>query len=154
MHVVVRSAGGRLQRQKLGVSVLIFTRKPDPAVGAQPSSARGGRPAASVVSVIGPELLVTGNLETTGELRIEGDVQGDVYAARIVIGEQARVAGDMVADEIDIAGAVQGTIRGNTVTFRRGSHVEGEIMHRKLTIEQGAYFEGKSRRSDNPTGQG
>jgi len=103
-----------------------------------------------VVSVIGPELLVTGNLETTGELRIEGDVQGDVYAARIVVGEQARVVGDMVADEIDIAGVVQGTIRGNTVTFRGGSQVEGEIMHRRLTVEQGAYFEGKSRRSDNP----
>jgi cytoskeletal protein CcmA (bactofilin family) len=132
---------------------LIFTRKPDSAVGAQ-SSARAGRPAASVVSVIGPDLLVTGNLETTGELRIEGDVQGDVYAARIVVGEQARVVGDMVADEIDIAGVVQGTIRGNTVTFRGGSQVEGEILHRRLTVEQGAYFEGKSRRSDNPTGQG
>jgi cytoskeletal protein CcmA (bactofilin family) len=107
-----------------------------------------------VVSVIGPELLVTGNLETTSELRIEGDVQGDVYAARIVVGEQARVVGNMVADEIDVSGVVQGTIRGNAVRFRSGSHVEGEIMHRKLTIEQGAYFEGKSRRSDNPTGQG
>jgi cytoskeletal protein CcmA (bactofilin family) len=131
---------------------LIFTRKPDSDVEAQPS-ARGGRPATSVVSVIGPELVVTGNLETTGELRIEGDVQGDVYAARIVVGEQARVVGDMVADEIDIAGVVQGTIRGNTVTFRTGSQVEGEVMHRRLTIEHGAYFEGKSRRSDNPTGQ-
>jgi cytoskeletal protein CcmA (bactofilin family) len=132
---------------------LIFTRKPDSAFSAG-SSARAGRPATSVVSVIGPELLVTGNLETTGELRIEGDVQGDVYAARIVVGEQARVVGDMVADEIDVSGVVQGSIRGNTVIFRSGSQVEGEIMHRKLTIEQGAYFEGKSRRSDNPTGQG
>jgi cytoskeletal protein CcmA (bactofilin family) len=136
----------------LGVSILIFTRKPDSTVDAQ-TPARGARPATSVVSVIGPDLLVTGNLETTGELRIEGDVQGDVYAARIVVGEQARVAGDLVADEIDIAGVVQGSIRGNTVTFRGGSHVEGDILHRKLTIEQGAYFEGKSRRSDNPTGQ-
>ena len=140
---------------RIGSPGLIFTRKPVSATDAGGApSARRRTAAAGVVSVIGPELLVTGNLETTGELRIEGDVQGDVYAARIVVGEQARVAGDMVADEIDIAGAVQGTIRGNTVTFRRGSHVEGEIMHRKLTIEQGAYFEGKSRRSDNPTGQG
>lgn len=107
-----------------------------------------------MVSVIGPELVVTGNLETTGDLRIEGDVQGDVYAARLVVGEQGRVVGDMVANEIEIAGVAQGTIRGNTVTFRSGSQVEAEIMHRKLTIEQGAYFEGKSRRSDNPTGQG
>jgi cytoskeletal protein CcmA (bactofilin family) len=48
---------------------------------------------------------------------------------------------------------VQGTIRANNVVFRTGSHVEAEILHRKLTIEQGAYFEGKSRRSEDPTGQ-
>jgi cytoskeletal protein CcmA (bactofilin family) len=39
------------------------------------------------------------------------------------------------------------------VVFRTGSHVEAEILHQKLTIEQGAYFEGKSRRSEDPTGQ-
>jgi cytoskeletal protein CcmA (bactofilin family) len=114
---------------------------------------RRSEPVAGTVSVIGPDMVVTGNLETTGELRIEGDVQGDVYAARIVLGEQSRVVGDLLADEIVIGGAVQGTIRGNSVTFRGGSHVEGDVYHRKLSIEQGAYFEGKSRRSENPTGQ-
>ena len=109
--------------------------------------------ATGVVSVIGPDLVVTGNLESTGEVRIDGDVQGDVYAARIVIGAQARVMGDLVADEIVIGGAVQGSIRGNDVTFQGASHIEGEVYHRKLAIEQGAYFEGKSRRSDDPTGQ-
>jgi cytoskeletal protein CcmA (bactofilin family) len=103
--------------------------------------------------VIGPDLIVTGNLETTGELQIDGDVQGDVYASRIVIGEQAKVVGELVADEIVIGGIVQGSIRGNTVTFQTASRIEGEVYHRKLAIEQGAYFEGKSRRSEDPTGQ-
>jgi cytoskeletal protein CcmA (bactofilin family) len=158
MRAAARPARGVACESEWGVSTLIFTRKPDSVVDAQSStresSAREGRPAVSVVSVIGPDLVVTGTLETTGDLRIEGDVQGDVYAARIVVGDQARVVGDMVADEIDIAGLVQGNIRGNSVTFRTGSQVEGEILHRKLMVEQGAYFEGKSRRSDNPTGQG
>jgi cytoskeletal protein CcmA (bactofilin family) len=117
------------------------------------ASARRGEPATRPLSVIGPELVVTGNLETTGDLQIDGDVQGDVYAARLVIGEQARVVGDLVANEIVVGGAVQGSIRGNSVTFQTGCHVEGDVMHRKLTIEQGAYFEGRSRRSEDPTGQ-
>jgi cytoskeletal protein CcmA (bactofilin family) len=96
--------------------------------------------------------MVTGNLETQGELLIDGDVQGDVYASRIVIGQQARVVGELVADEIVIGGVVSGSIRGNNVTFQ-ASRIEGEVYHRKLAIEQGAYFEGKSRRSENPTGQ-
>jgi cytoskeletal protein CcmA (bactofilin family) len=131
---------------------LIFTRKPDLIPRGHASTHRDV-PATRVVSVIGPELVVTGNLETTGDLQIDGDVQGDVYASRLVIGEQARVVGDVVANEIVVSGAVQGTIRGNSVTFQGGCHVEGDVMHRKLTIEQGAYFEGRSRRSDDPTGQ-
>lgn len=138
----------------------MFTRKPDRSAsptrtGAPPAlpGARAGRtppPAARVVSVIGPDLAVTGNLETTGELQIEGDVQGDIYAGRIVVAEQARVIGDLRANEIVIGGAVQGSIRGNNVTFKSASHIEGEVYHRKLAIEQGAYFEGKSRRSEDP----
>jgi cytoskeletal protein CcmA (bactofilin family) len=120
----------------------MFTRKPDSA---------GSGPA--VVSIIGPDLVVTGNLETTGDLQVDGDVQGDIYAARIVIGEQARVVGDLVANEIVIGGSVQGSIRGNSVTFQSGCRVEGDVLHRKLTIEHGAYFEGRSRRSEDPTGQ-
>jgi cytoskeletal protein CcmA (bactofilin family) len=131
---------------------LVFNRKPDLASGGQ-VAARQRRPGATSVSVIGPDLIVTGNLETTGELQIDGDVQGDVYASRIVIGQQARVVGELVADEIVIGGIVQGSIRGNTVTFKTDSRVEGEVYHRKLAIEQGAYFEGKSRRSEDPTGQ-
>jgi cytoskeletal protein CcmA (bactofilin family) len=131
---------------------LIFTRKPE-SVERSSASAHGGGPTARTVSVIGPELVVTGNLETTGDLQIEGDVQGDIYAARLMIGEQARVMGDLVADEIVIGGAVQGSVRGNSVTFQRGCHVEGDVWHRKLTVEQGAYFEGRSRRSEDPTGQ-
>jgi cytoskeletal protein CcmA (bactofilin family) len=132
---------------------LVFSRKPGSAasIGQLPPRPRASQGAS--VSVIGPDLIVTGNLETTGELRIDGDVQGDVYAGRLVIGEQARVAGELVADEIVIGGIVQGSIRGNSVTFQTASRVEGEVYHRKLAIEQGAYFEGKSRRSEDPTGQ-
>jgi cytoskeletal protein CcmA (bactofilin family) len=58
-----------------------------------------------------------------------------------------------VADEIVVGGIVQGTIRGNDVTFQGASRIEGDVLHRKLAIEQGAYFEGKSRRHEDPTGQ-
>jgi cytoskeletal protein CcmA (bactofilin family) len=43
-----------------------------------------------------------------------------------------------------------GSVRGLRVTLQAQSHVEGDIFHQSLAIEQGAYFEGKSRRSDDP----
>ena len=121
---------------------------------AQSASARPGPAprtnANGSASVIGADLSVTGNLESKGEVQVEGDVQGDIHAKRIIVGEQARITGALIADEIIVRGNVQGSIRGNAVTFQSSSRVEGDVFHKALAIEQGAYFEGKSRRSDDP----
>jgi cytoskeletal protein CcmA (bactofilin family) len=117
--------------------------------GARPPTARAAS-SSGAASTIGADLSITGNLESKGEIQIEGEVQGDVHAARIIIGEQARITGALVADEVVVRGSVQGSIRGNNVTFQAASHIEGDVFHKSLAIEQGAYFEGKSRRSDDP----
>lgn len=114
-------------------------------------AAPSGRPAGpSGASVIGADLTIVGNLESRGEVQIDGDVQGDIHAARIVVGERARITGSLIADDIVIRGSVQGSVRGNSVTFQSTAHIEGDVFHKSLAIEQGAYFEGKSRRSDDP----
>ena len=102
-------------------------------------------------SVIGADLSITGNLESKGEVHIDGEIQGDVHAVNMVIGENARITGGLVADEIIVRGTVQGSIRGKRVVLQSSSKVEGDIFHSQLAIEQGAYFEGKSRRTDDPT---
>ena len=60
------------------------------------------------------------------------------------------ITGALIAEEIVVRGSVQGSIRGNAVTFQSSSRVEGDVFHKSLAIEQGAFFEGKSRRSDDP----
>jgi cytoskeletal protein CcmA (bactofilin family) len=105
-------------------------------------------------SIIGPDLVITGNLRSEGEVAIEGEVQGDVEARRIVVGEEAQVVGALIADEVVVRGGVQGQIRGNSVTFQATGRVEGDIFHKSLLIEQGALFEGRSRRSNDPLSVG
>jgi cytoskeletal protein CcmA (bactofilin family) len=114
-------------------------------------SARRGNGQASI---IGPDLVITGNLHSEGEVEIEGEVQGDVEARRIVVGERAQVVGALIADEVVVRGGVQGQIRGNSVTFQATSRIEGDIFHKSLLIEQGALFEGRSRRSNDPISVG
>lgn len=139
----------------------MFARKP--GVGSAPVPTQPSRPprlpviqtrqsqrAGNARSVIGPDLCIIGNLESPGEVLIEGVVQGDVFAGRILVGPQGLVTGTLTADEIIVGGAVQGSVRGNRVTLQSGSHVEGDVAHSSLTIEQGAYFEGKSRRVEHP----
>jgi len=105
----------------------------------------------SIPSVIGPDLTIMGNLVSRGEVQVEGEVQGDIHGTNVVIGERARITGGIVAEEVVVRGHVMGSIRGRKVLLQSTSHVEGDVFHQTLSIEQGAYFEGKSRRSEDPT---
>lgn len=123
-----------------------------------PASQLGLRPPASPLrpmdrgapSVIGPDLVINGNLVSRGEIQVDGEVQGDIHGSHVVVGERARITGGIVAEEIVVRGHVMGSVRGKRVLLQSSSHVEGDIYHNTLAIEQGAFFEGKSRRTDDP----
>lgn len=121
---------------------------PPSALGARSAPFRPGGP--STASVIGADLVIHGNLTSKGEVQIEGEVQGDIHATHIIVGESARVTGGVIAEECVIRGRLLGTVRGRRVLLQSSSHVEGDIYHQTLAIEQGAFFEGKSRRTDDP----
>lgn len=104
----------------------------------------------SALSVIGDDLTITGNVVSKGEVQIDGIVQGDVHCATLLIGENAQVTGGVFAEDVIVRGRVIGSVRGARVTLQDSSHVEGDVYHQSLAIEQGAFFEGKSRRSDEP----
>lgn len=101
-------------------------------------------------SVIGPDLTIMGNMISKGEIQIDGVVQGDLHGTHVVVGEKARITGGIVADDVIVRGHVEGSVRGLRVTLQSSSRVEGDIYHQSLAIEQGAYFEGKSRRAEDP----
>lgn len=136
----------------------MFTRKADSPV--RPGDNRpplpSGRSAADPTptsgrpSVIASDLLIQGDLSSPGEIHIDGEVQGEVRAERIVVGKRGLVSGALIANEIVIEGSAQGSIRGNAVVLRPGSQVEADVFHSLLTIQQGAFFEGKSRRANDP----
>ncbi len=118
----------------------------------QPSWQLGARPGDRTgPSVIGADLTVVGNLVSRGEVHVEGEIQGDIHGTNVVVGEKAKITGAIVADEIVVRGHVMGSVRGKRVMLQATSHVEGDVFHQALAIEQGAFFEGKSRRSEDPT---
>jgi cytoskeletal protein CcmA (bactofilin family) len=107
--------------------------------------------ASGAASVIGADLSINGNLQSSGEVQIEGNIEGNLTASRIVVGQNAKINGNLIADDVVVQGTVNGSIRGNRVTLQSSSKVDGDIVHQSLAIEQGAFFEGKSRRAENPT---
>lgn len=103
----------------------------------------------AALSIIGPDLIITGNLVSKGEVQVDGTVQGDIHGSHIVVGPNANISGGIVAEEIVIRGHVSGSVRGKRVMLQASSQVDGDIYHNALSIEQGAMFEGKSRRTND-----
>jgi cytoskeletal protein CcmA (bactofilin family) len=109
---------------------------------------RVGRSAAP--SIISSDLVVNGSLSSTGDIQIDGRVEGDVQSAGLVIGDKAFIHGEVMAEDVTIRGRVQGSIRARKVLLCSTSHVEGNILHEAFAVETGAFFEGNCRHHDNP----
>jgi cytoskeletal protein CcmA (bactofilin family) len=101
-------------------------------------------------SVIGNDLKIIGlglKIVSQGTLQVDGDVEGDVEGVEVIIGEQGKVAGTVTANRVIVRGTVLGVIRGVTISLQSSCHVESDIHHMSLAIEQGAHFHGHSRRA-------
>lgn len=104
-------------------------------------------------SVIGKDLRIAGEkivITSQGRLQFDGEIVGDLVGREIVIGETAVVSGSIAADMVEVRGRVNGTIRGANVTLKPSAHVEGDILHQVLSIAEGAQFDGRVRRAENP----
>ena len=115
---------------------------------------RPGAPETGPKSVIGNDLRIIGQglkIISQGTLQVDGEIEGDVGGAEVIIGERGRVTGTVAAERVIVRGTISGVIRGVTVTLQSSSHVEGDINHMSLAIEQGAEFDGRCRRSADPS---
>ncbi|SFS48140.1 protein CcmA, bactofilin family [Sulfitobacter marinus] len=105
-------------------------------------------------SVLSSDLHVTGNMKTTGDIQVEGTVEGDIRAHLLTIGETATIKGEVIADDVVINGRIVGRVRGLKVRLTSTARVEGDIIHKTIAIESGAHFEGSVQRQDDPLNPG
>lgn len=140
-------AGAEADGQKATDTALVTK----PAYDYSPSSAPKAKPAASVLS---SDLTITGNVKTTGDIQVEGVVEGDIRAHLLTVGESATIRGEIVADDVVVNGRVVGRVRGLKVRLTSTARVEGDIIHKTIAIESGAHFEGSVQRQEDPLSTG
>jgi cytoskeletal protein CcmA (bactofilin family) len=133
----------------------MFSSKKDTVAASAAQAAASVQPAkraasSSAPSIIGSDLVVSGTLVSTGDIQIDGRVEGDVRSARLVIGDTAFIHGEVSAEEVTIRGRIEGGIRARKVLLCATSHVEGNILHEAFAVETGAFFEGNCRHAENP----
>ena len=105
-----------------------------------------------VPSIISPDLKIIGDLKSSGDIQIDGRVEGDINSRLLTVGEQATVEGCIVAETVRISGTVLGQVRAKTVHLDKKARVTGDITHEILTMEAGAFFEGQIRRMEKTSG--
>lgn len=96
-------------------------------------------------TVVGPSVKIQGDLNSEGNIRIEGQVAGKVMTTQSVhVGEAAKIAADVQAGNAIIAGEVHGNIKvtGNLI-LQASARIAGDITCAILRVEDGAQFTGK-----------
>jgi len=109
----------------------------------QAESARHETGPESEISVLGPELLVAGELQSTGEVHVYGSIRGNLSATKVIIRPGGAVDGDIVAKEASIGGRLTGCVFAPVVAVEETGAVTGRIFHNQITVAKGAFVDGR-----------
>ena len=98
-------------------------------------------------NVIGKGTTIEGNIDTSGNIRIEGKVVGHIKSkAKIALGTSSQVEGNVTAQNADIEGQVKGKIEiAEVLLLKSTAVILGDIVTGKLVIEPGASFNGSCK---------
>ncbi|WP_150006759.1 bactofilin family protein [Iodidimonas nitroreducens] len=101
-------------------------------------------------SIISKAVEILGNIDSPGEIQLDGNIKGDVTCDSLTVGDCGSILGTIRASTVTIRGTVDGEIRGHAVRLEKTAHVTGDILHQSLSVEAGAKLSGKIVHVDNP----
>jgi cytoskeletal protein CcmA (bactofilin family) len=106
-----------------------------------------------MASVISKALKITGQLESTEDIQIDGQIEGDVRGVGVKIGQNAKVRGTVYGEEVELAGTIEGKIEAKKVFLAGTARMTGDVWHQDIRVESGAYINGNLKpelsKSDN-----
>jgi cytoskeletal protein CcmA (bactofilin family) len=95
-------------------------------------------------NTIGKGTYLEGNIETFGNIRIEGKVTGNIKSkSKVALGPQSHVQGNIIAQNADIEGEVKGKLEiAELLVLKATAIINGDIVTGKMVVEPGAIFNG------------
>jgi len=113
---------------------------------------RAAEQVSSGTSIISKGTVLNGDLEASGNVRIEGKVAGNVISkAKAILGQSSEVTGDVIAQNADLEGEIRGNLRvSETLTLKPTAVIHGDIITNKLIVEAGAKFNGQCKMGAAP----
>ena len=99
------------------------------------------------ISRISAGTVIKGEIQSPYDIRIDGTFEGKVQTkGRVVIGETASIKGDVICENIDLGGKMEGNLYAkNTLSLMEGCSMDGNLHVRRLSVELGSTFNGNCR---------
>ncbi|MGB6231245.1 MAG: polymer-forming cytoskeletal protein [Litorimonas sp.] len=119
---------------------------PDSAPAKRASAPSASRMTNSPPSLLGQDLVITGDLKTDGEVQVDGRLEGNLTAGNITIGENGAVHGKIVGSLVHIRGKVTGKVEADSIELAETANVQADLIQDQLMIANGAFFDGKCAR--------
>lgn len=95
-------------------------------------------------TTVGAGTVIHGNLESSGDIRIDGTLHGNIRTtAKVLIGHDGKVLGDIEAGQADVTGSVVGKVQvKGLLQLREKGSIQGDIHTAQLQVEPTATFNG------------
>jgi cytoskeletal protein CcmA (bactofilin family) len=104
-------------------------------------------------TVIAKGLKIVGSVTAEGLVEVNGQIEGEMHCTSVIVSRGAHVCGTISAERVIVDGTVEGPIQGGEVILKSQAHVVGDIHHQSLSIESGAYFDGRSQQTRAANGR-
>ncbi|MDG1278183.1 MAG: polymer-forming cytoskeletal protein [Algoriphagus sp.] len=99
---------------------------------------------AEIVTIIGEDIEVVGNIKSNSYARIEGKIIGNVSIEKgIVLGEKGFIKGNIESEMAVIFGKIEGNVKVKQLEIKRTGCINGDINVDELSIEMGSNYNGK-----------
>lgn len=105
----------------------------------------------SIPTIVTHDVHLLGNIVSEGSIDFSGAIDGNIRCDVLTLRERGVIKGEITANTVHIQGTVKGLIRAKNVHLLSTCKVEGIIIHEQLSIEDGAFVDGKFKRSDRLT---
>ena len=99
-----------------------------------------------------PGMKIVGNVTAEGLVEVNGQIEGDLHCTSLIVSPKAQIVGSITSERVVVDGRVEGPIQGGDVVLKSRAHVVGDIHHQSLTIEKGAYFDGRAKQAHGANG--
>ena len=119
--------------------------EPAPTITATPvDAAAPARKSPKMASLIANDITIEGNVVGDGELHVDGVIRGDVRVPRLSVGESGHIEGSVQCEAVEARGRIVGSVTAKQVKLMGSRYIDGDITHEQLTMETGAFFQGRS----------